>query len=64
MNPSYVVVGLELIDRLIAWKQLKDTADAEGREVSDAEVDAFVAEYGILRGGLEGSVAKARAEGR
>ena len=31
MNPAYIAVGFELLDRLIAWKQMKETADAEGR---------------------------------
>lgn len=64
MNPAYIAVGFELLDRLIAWKRMKETADAEGREVSDADVDVFVAEYFTERAKVVESVARARAEGR
>lgn len=64
MNPSYIAVGFELLDRLLAWKVLKETADSEGRDVTDEEVDAFVTEYHVERAALEAAVARARAEGR
>lgn len=64
MNPAYVAVGFEILDRLLAWRQLEATAKAEGREVSDADVDAFVAEYHLERAALVASVAKAKSEGR
>jgi len=60
MNPSYIAVGMELLDRLIAWKAMQDS----GEPITDAQVDAFVADDDERRGGLVAAIAKARAEGR
>ena len=51
-----------LLDRAQAISQLLSTAQAEGRDVTSAELDALVAQDNAARVELEAAIKKARQE--
>lgn len=55
---------LALIDRVAQWSAVVQNARNEGRPVSEAEVDAFVAQAEASDVSLQAAIAKAKAEGR
>lgn len=59
-----ITLLLGLIDRAAAWGAVIAKAQAEGRKLTDEEVDAFVTADDNAKAALESAIAKARAEGR
>jgi len=55
---------LGLLDRASAWGAKVAQAQAEGRPLTEAEVDEFVAGDDAARVAQVAAIAKARAEGR
>lgn len=59
-----VQLVLGLIDRAAAYGALLNKARAEGRDVSDAELDGLASDDDAWRQKQKDAIAKARAEGR
>lgn len=55
---------LALLDRAATWGTIIQNARNEGRPVSEAEVDAFVAQADQSDTALQAAIEKAKAEGR
>lgn len=55
---------LALLDRAAQWGAVIQNARDEGRPVSQAEVDAFVAQATDSDAKLQAAIEKARSEGR
>ena len=55
---------LGLLDRAAAWGAVIAKAQAEGRDLTEAEVDAFADADSVAQAMQEDAIAKARAEGR
>lgn len=58
---TIIMLIFGLLDRAQAYATLMQKAQAEGRDVSEAEVDAAVAEYDASRAALVAAIAKRRA---
>ena len=58
-----ITLLLGLIDRAAAYGALISKAKAEGRDVSEAELDALASEDDQARKELEAAIAKRRAGG-
>jgi hypothetical protein len=59
-----ITLLLGLIDRAAAWGAVIAKAQAEGRELTEEEVDAFVTADDDAKARLESAIALARAQGR
>jgi hypothetical protein len=55
-----ITLLLGLIDRAAAWGAVIAKAQAEGRELTEAEVDAFAAADDAAKAELEEAIRKAR----
>lgn len=55
-----ITLALNLLDRAAAYGALVSQAKAEGRDVSNAELDALAAEDDVARKELEAAIAKRR----
>jgi hypothetical protein len=55
---------LALLDRAAAWGAVIAKAQAEGRDLTEEEVDAFADADSVAQAMQENAIAKARAEGR
>lgn len=64
MGTAEVQILLALLDRATQWGTVIAQARAEGRPVSEAEVDAFFAIDDAAAKRLDDAIAKAKAEGR
>lgn len=64
MGSAEVSILLALLDRVTQWGTVIAQARAEGRQISDAEIDAFFAADDAARKRLDDAIAKAKAEGR
>lgn len=58
---AFLDVGMEIVDRLIAWRNAKAKAAAEGREINWDDVKAVRAEFDTLLEGLDAAIAAAQA---
>lgn len=56
-----IALLLGLIDRAAAWGAVIAKAQAEGRDLTEAEVDAFASADDAAKTALEAAIAKARA---
>jgi hypothetical protein len=63
MGPEISII-LALLDRAIQWGAVVKKAHDEGRRVSEAEIDAFVAQDNDADQRLQDAITRARAEGR
>lgn len=59
-----ITLLLGLLDRAGAWGAVIAKAQAEGRELTEAEVDAFATADDDAKQALEDAIEKARAGGR
>ena len=59
-----IMLLLGLLDRAAAWGAVIAKAQAEGRELTEAEVDEFVVADDAAAADQKAALAKARAEGR
>lgn len=68
MSAANTLLALELIDSLLARAASVNTtiltARKEGRDVSDAEIDAAVSGDDLATATLAAAIAKAKSEGR
>jgi hypothetical protein len=55
-----ITLLLGLIDRAAAWGAVIAKAQAEGRELTEAEVDAFAAADDVAKAALEKAIRDAR----
>lgn len=55
---------VQLLTQATALGNLIRTAQAEGRDITDAELDTLAAGDDRARAGLEAAIARAKAEGR
>jgi hypothetical protein len=55
-----ITLALNLLDRAAAYGALITQSRAEGRDISDAELDALAAEDDVARKELEAAIAKRR----
>jgi hypothetical protein len=59
-----ITLLLGLIDRAAAWGAVIAKAQAEGRGLTEAEVDTFAAADDAAKATLEAAIANARSAGR
>jgi len=59
-----ITLLLGLLDRAASWGAIIAKAQAEGRPLTDAEVDTFVDADDASKAALEAAIAKAKSEGR
>lgn len=64
MDAADITILLALFDRATQWATVIAKARAEGRPVSEAEIDAFFASDDAADQRLTEAIAKAKAEGR
>lgn len=57
-----VMLLLGLLDRAAAWAAVIAKAQAEGRALTEEEVDSFVAADDAAKAALEAAIAKARGQ--
>lgn len=59
-----IMLLLGLLDRAVAWGAVVAKAQAEGRDITAAELDTLAAEDDAAKAALDAAIAKAKAEGR
>ena len=67
MGPGAAIavdLAFQLLDRGMQYMALVNKARAEGRDVSEAELDAEAAKDDAAKAALTAAIAKAKSEGR
>lgn len=59
-----VKILLLFLNQASSWGAVMAKAQAEGRPISEAEIDAFYTENDVAMQNLAAAIAKAKAEGR